>query len=209
MECEKWFEQSKTGRYAAACELDFFRRQTAGKHFQAALQTNLPQWRLAEQAVCNGLDFLMNTDAIPFPDNCINLLILPHTLENGRPEHATLNEAYRVLDDEGLLILTGFNPHSIWWLLYRTEGRALPGQARHLPFHETKAALTETGFSLTETEWLACWPPTENGRHTAGWPAVALIYGLTASKHRAGIRPLQAGLPDTVGGMGDFAFGGI
>ncbi|MDO4878936.1 MAG: generic methyl-transferase [Neisseria sp.] len=209
MEYGEWFENSSTGRYAAACELDFFQRQTAETPFQTALQTSLPQWLLSGQALCNGRDLFADAAALPFPACSMGMLLLPHTLEETGAYRETLKEAYRVLQDEGLMVLTGFNPHSVWRILYRAEGKSLPGQSGHITFHELKSAVSEAGFDLAATEWLACWPAVENGRPTTGWPAVAMIYGITAVKQRAGVHPLQEELPAAVQGLGGLALGGI
>lgn len=59
-------------------------------------------------------DAQCESDYLPFADNCIDLLCLPHVLEFSRNPHQTLREAERVLVPEGHLIITGFNPVSAW-----------------------------------------------------------------------------------------------
>lgn len=51
---------------------------------------------------------------LPFASDSMDLLVLPHTLENHPDPHAVLREAYRVLRPEGKMIITGFNPFSLW-----------------------------------------------------------------------------------------------
>jgi SAM-dependent methyltransferase len=53
-------------------------------------------------------------DFLPFPEMSLDLLLLPHRLEFSPRPHQTLREATRVLMPEGHLIITGFNPMSIW-----------------------------------------------------------------------------------------------
>ncbi len=53
-------------------------------------------------------------EALPFAENSLDLLILPHSLELSPDPHATLREAERVLVPEGKLIICGFNPLSLW-----------------------------------------------------------------------------------------------
>lgn len=55
-------------------------------------------------------------DALPFPSHSIDLVVLPHTLELARDAHLTLREVERVLVSEGRLVITGFNPASLWSL---------------------------------------------------------------------------------------------
>ncbi len=54
--------------------------------------------------------------ALPFPENSIDAILMPHTLEFTSEPHATLREAQRVLVPEGRLIIIGFNPKSLWGL---------------------------------------------------------------------------------------------
>ena len=58
--------------------------------------------------------FLSDFEALPFAENSLDLLILPHSLELSPDPHATLREAERVLVPEGKLIICGFNPLSLW-----------------------------------------------------------------------------------------------
>lgn len=51
---------------------------------------------------------------LPFAENSIDLLCLPHALEFSENPHQTLREASRVLMPEGYLIMTVFNPYSAW-----------------------------------------------------------------------------------------------
>jgi len=51
--------------------------------------------------------------ALPFPSASLDLVVLPHTLEWG-DAHATLREVERVLVAEGRVVISGFNPVSLW-----------------------------------------------------------------------------------------------
>jgi SAM-dependent methyltransferase len=71
------------------------------------------------------------SDALPFPDASIDLVVLPHTLELARDAHLTLREVERVLMPEGRLVILGFNPASLWGLRQRLGRlrRGLGGKA--------------------------------------------------------------------------------
>lgn len=60
----------------------------------------------------------LNPTALPFAENSIDALLLPHTLECSHAPHAVLREAQRVLVPEGRLIIIGFNPKSLWGAQY-------------------------------------------------------------------------------------------
>lgn len=53
---------------------------------------------------------------LPFASQSIDLVVLPHVLEFAESPHAILREVDRVLVPEGHIVLTGFNPWSLWGL---------------------------------------------------------------------------------------------
>ncbi len=57
---------------------------------------------------------LAHAVALPFPDDSIDLLALPHTLEWSHDPHTALREAVRVLVPEGRLVISGLHPASLW-----------------------------------------------------------------------------------------------
>jgi SAM-dependent methyltransferase len=65
-------------------------------------------------------DLVTDFAALPFFENSLDLLVLPHSLELSPDPHATLREAQRVLVPEGKLVICGFNPMSLWGM---SQGR--------------------------------------------------------------------------------------
>ena len=59
---------------------------------------------------------LAHAVALPFPDDSLDLLVLPHTLEWSHDPHTALREAARVLVPEGRLVISGLHPFSLWGL---------------------------------------------------------------------------------------------
>ena len=57
-------------------------------------------------------DFLTHAVALPFADNSLDLLLLPHALELSHDPHAALREVARVLVPEGRVVISGLNPVS-------------------------------------------------------------------------------------------------
>ncbi|MFM7800945.1 MAG: class I SAM-dependent methyltransferase, partial [Limnohabitans sp.] len=57
--------------------------------------------------------------ALPFADQSLDLVVLPHALELSHDPHATLREVERVLVPEGRVIISGFNPLSLWGQRHR------------------------------------------------------------------------------------------
>lgn len=52
--------------------------------------------------------------ALPFSDSTIDLLVLPHTLELSADPQGVLMEVQRVLRPEGRVVISLFNPLSLW-----------------------------------------------------------------------------------------------
>lgn len=64
---------------------------------------------------CSDLESLF-TD-LPFANDSINLILMPHTLEVSKSTaQAILTEAWRILAPNGHLIILGINPISLWGL---------------------------------------------------------------------------------------------
>lgn len=101
--------------------------------FQALSGNRMPHRWLAVQAVqavqrdvaALSCDF----DALPFPSQSIDLVVLPHALEAARDAHLALREVERVLVPEGRVLITGFNPWSLHGLS-RSASRLLARRRR-------------------------------------------------------------------------------
>lgn len=87
-------------------------------------------------------DLVADYAALPFFENSLDLLVLPHSLELSPDPHATLREAQRVLVPEGKLVVCGFNPMSLWGLKqarghwYRRLSRVVSGEASDPPLSQ-------------------------------------------------------------------------
>ena len=60
------------------------------------------------------VDIYFDSVALPFADQSLDLVVLPHALELSSDPHATLREVERVLVPEGRVVISGFNPLSLW-----------------------------------------------------------------------------------------------
>jgi ubiquinone/menaquinone biosynthesis C-methylase UbiE len=80
----------------------------------------------------DGISLVLATsfDDLPIADESLDLLVLPHVLEFCADPHAMLREVDRVLRPEGKLVVTGFNPISLWGLTKPTPRQQLIGLPR-------------------------------------------------------------------------------
>ena len=150
-------------------------------------------------------------DALPFPDSSIDLVVLPHALELARDPHLTLREVERVLVPEGRVVITGFNPASLWGLRQRaararkgmglagSDGLYLPSAGDFIGYWRLRDWLRLLSFEV-EGGRFGCWrPPLRSERWLdrfawmdrvgdRWWPVFGAVYFLVAVKRVRGMR---------------------
>jgi SAM-dependent methyltransferase len=102
---------------------------------------------------------------LPFDSDSLDLVLLPHVLEFAEFPHQILREAARVLRPEGNLIISGFNPRSLWGL-HRALGRreGYPWQGHFIALPRLKDWLALLGFEVAEGRFAAYAPPFHTGK---------------------------------------------
>ena len=149
--------------------------------------------------------------ALPFPDNSLDLLVLPHTLELSHDPHTALREAARVLVPEGRVILSGLNPASLWGLRQQRSRLAarFGGGQLYLPdvgdfiapwrlrdwLQLLNFEVDETDFgcyspAVCSTQWLQRWRWLDAVGERC-WPIFGAAYFLVAIKRVQGVRMLE------------------
>ena len=105
-------------------------------------------------------DVLARYDELPIDTQSIDLLILPHLLEFTDQPHRILREVDRVMMPEGRIIITAFNPWSLWgmrrWL--RADNRQYPWCGEFISLVRMKDWLSLLGFEVSAGR-LACYVP--------------------------------------------------
>ena len=90
-------------------------------------------------------------DTLPFAQDSIDVVVLPHTLEFEDNPHEILREVERILIPEGHLVILGFNPLSLWgvsrWFL--AGRKSAPWCGNFLTLLRLKDWLALLGFELT------------------------------------------------------------
>ncbi len=152
-------------------------------------------------------------EALPFPANSLDLLVLPHTLEWSDDPHLALREAERVLRPQGRLLITGFHPMSLWawrqmagrWrrrhLLAAKLPLFMPEKGEFLAPRRLRDWLALLGLQVESAQsgcrrppfrhaaWLERWAWMESGA-LASWPWPGAVYLMMAVKQVRGVRLL-------------------
>ncbi|OYV31716.1 MAG: methyltransferase type 11 [Acidocella sp. 20-61-6] len=145
-----------------------------------------------------GLACSAEEDALPFPDLSFDRVLLVHGLEQAENARRTLREAWRVLKDDGRLIVVVPNRRGVWAYAESTPfGHGQPYSERQL------ARLLQALFFCVERREAALfappldWRPLLRGFHVwerAGRALVPQLAGLAiaeASKDLHGVIPLK------------------
>lgn len=170
----EWFATPQ-GAYVLAREQAYFDRTVSDIFGYNALQLGLPDHdflrsnrmplRLSAGNQSGNAVRLVCTE-LPFDSDSLDLVLLPHVLEFSEHPHQVLREVARVLRPEGNLIISGFNPRSLWGLqraLVRRRGYPWQGQFIALP--RIKDWLALLGFEVAGGRFAAYAPPF----HTTRW----------------------------------------
>lgn len=215
LELEEWLNTPQ-GRYVAAWEAAQFSGMVANAFGYHAIQIGLPHWDLlqgnripykvaASIELAPGLartQVVAQPECLPFDTQSIDLLVLPHGLECAPDPHQVLREIERVLVPEGRVVISGFNPWSLWGLHER-----LPGLDPLVPVPaplQVSLPRLKDWFKLLSLEmdrgrygcyavpsvtdaWLARWSFMEKAGDR-WWPVCGAVYVVSAVKRVAGVR---------------------
>ena len=110
---------------------------------------------------------------LPFASESVDLVTLPHALDFAESPHQTLREAARVLMPEGRLILTAFNPMSLWWLRQRAVSLGmrpyLPAKTVPITLYRLKDWLQLLGFEIDRGRFGLYEPSCRTAAGFARW----------------------------------------
>lgn len=139
---------------------------------------------------------------LPIQSDSIDIIVMPHLLEQADNPYQVLREVSRVLIPEGHLFLFGFNPFSLWGLrrLF-TWKKTFPWQKEYYSAFRVKEWLRVIGFEIVAYKTHVFRPPIEHpgfferlkflelcSKIKARWGGV---YSIVAKKKIPGMIPLK------------------
>lgn len=217
------FLRSPPGRYVLAWEQQHLDRAVADVFGYHAMQLGLPELdalrenrmplrfcasdrRLSPEHRDGGhcqVTVINRYDELPFASHSIDLVVMPHILEFAAEPHQVLREVDRVLVPEGQVVITGFNPISLWGLrqfLTRLGMQPyLPHEGQFLGLPRIKDWLKLLSFEVNRgrfgcylpwagtDRWLARWRFLDKAGDR-WWPVLGSVYLVTAVKRVRGMR---------------------
>lgn len=202
--------QSNLGQYVLERELAWYDQTCADLFGFTALQlgechTDFLRANRMPYRLCGGQAggaVRCALEQLPIASESLDLLALPHALEFSPHPHQLLRECERVLRPEGRLLISGFNPLSLWGLrrvLTRRGAATYPWNGHFIRLTRLKDWLALLGFELLSGRMICYAPPLGRGdwlnrftfMETAGdrwWAMGGGVYLLQAVKRRVGLR---------------------
>jgi SAM-dependent methyltransferase len=151
----------------------------------------------------NHADLMASTEALPFEEASVDLIIAPHILEQMAEPYELLKEIHRVLMPEGRLIISGFNPMSLWGIKRLLSFDIdYPWNTKFIPLSKIKEWLPIIGLEMVEGKMGCYVPPIQQSSwlkklHTMEklgdrwWPMLGGFYFLVIQKRVHGMTPIR------------------
>jgi ubiquinone/menaquinone biosynthesis C-methylase UbiE len=141
---------------------------------------------------------------LPVLTDGIDAVLLPHTLDFCLDPQKVLLEVERVLIPEGKVIISGFNPVSLWGVVktLKRKKTRVPWNAHFVSYTRLHDWLSLLGFDVEQTEVMMFRPPLENKAmmdklefmETTGsrvWPRFGGVYLIKAVKRVSTLTPIK------------------
>jgi SAM-dependent methyltransferase len=142
-------------------------------------------------------------EELPFANQSLDLVVLPHVLEFAVDPHAVLREVERVLMPEGRVVISGFNPASLWGLRQYfshilAQTPYLPREGQFIDLLRIKDWLKLLNFSVDRGRFGCYRLPlrSKSGMKKLGflekagdrwWPVLGAVFMVSAVKRVSGM----------------------
>jgi SAM-dependent methyltransferase len=208
----EWSKNSALGRYIRHMECNYFHEILHDIFGFRVIQLGCADWpclknsRICHQYICANVGQNVQAYAhgfeLPFQTESVDVLILPHGLDLSSNPHQMMREVFRVLIPEGRVVLTGFNPVSLWGIRYWFSRRdSAPWDLNFFSLGRVKDWFNVLGFELCRGKFMGYALPFDryvqlephSKLEYAGdrwWPHASAIYGLEAIKRVHKMTPI-------------------
>ncbi|MEJ2610577.1 MAG: methyltransferase domain-containing protein [Candidatus Thiodiazotropha sp.] len=149
-------------------------------------------------------DLYADPSHLPFAEDSLDGILLPHTLDFSIDPHQLLREVERVLIPEGKVLLSGFNPWSLWglWRLPHLRSTSIPWCGHFFSSRRVIDWLSLLGFDLKEVHYLNFKPPLQRpgimqrlqfmeGIGSKVYPRFGGVYIILAVKREVTVTPIR------------------
>jgi SAM-dependent methyltransferase len=135
---------------------------------------------VAAAAFAGSANIIGRPSLLPVSGDCVDAVLLPHTLEFAPDPYAVLREVDRVLVGEGQLLVLGFRPWSLWGMRARWSRTGFPpGMRRVLSERLLREWLVLLGFEVIAVQRYLYLSPWSRGLSTGEGTGRMLRPGLT------------------------------
>jgi SAM-dependent methyltransferase len=138
---------------------------------------------------------------LPFANESFDLITLPHVLEFMQNPHEALREIHRILRPEGRIVISGFNPFSLWgfrqYLGRLINQPFLPSEGQFIGHRRIKDWLKLLNYSIDRGRFGCYGIPMKKSMRLQGrtildkvgdrwWPFMGSVFILSAIKRVPG-----------------------
>lgn len=198
-----WYDTA-LGRYVLEREQAYIDTAVSDIFGFNALQFSLPQYDLLRASRIpthltlgqyKPARLITDFDSLAVANQSIDLVLMPHVLEFSSAPHQILREVERVLIPEGHVLITGFNPFSLWGAYHalHRRGDEYPWRGKFISLLRLKDWLALLGFEVMAGKLTCYAPPLQSEKwrtrfhfmEAAGdrwWPLGGGVYCLLAKK---------------------------
>ena len=207
-----WLNAHSLGHYLWKQEQTFFQAAFAESAFQrtlllghaiSSLKTEHSHGWQVRQAASLPADIVADATHLPWREDTFTTVLAAHLPDTEADLWAVLRELYRVVESEGAVWLTGFNPYSLWRFWHMG---GLPPVNKGVPVSAVRKTAEEMGWQVEKICFINYLPPfkqPENwqlveyaGRYL--WTHGAAVYGVILRKQvaRVLLSPQQEAVVD-------------
>jgi SAM-dependent methyltransferase len=154
-----------------------------------------------------GVDLVAAADDLGVQTDCVDAVLLPHTLETTNDPHALLREVDRILRPDGQVVVLGFNAWGTWGLRHHLSRGGFPaGGKRMISERRLRDWLTLLDYRVDPAQFyhfvaplyrtnLQPVPPAPGQPvvppQTRGWHPLAACYLVMARKEGLTLTPIR------------------